>query len=126
FMNLRSRQSYHPFVMVAFYLQFLPEEISAAIPRSTRHEWQHKPVTELFGYDWYCQNQRLFQTLHQIAISQKLQKINKALLRIIAVQRFIKKYNLLMRNRFSCVNNVVLYNIGKAGKQIGLTFCLKL
>lgn len=47
-MTPQSRQSYHPFVMVAFYLQFLPEEILGAIPRSTRHEWQHKPVTQLF------------------------------------------------------------------------------
>lgn len=124
-MNLRSRQSYHPFVMVAFYLQFLPEEILAVIPRSTRHEWQHKPVAELFGYHWYCQNQHLFQTLQEIATSKKLQKINKALLRIIAVQRFMHKHKLLIRSRFSGVKEVVLNNIEKAGKQIGFNFCLK-
>ncbi|MBX3238932.1 MAG: hypothetical protein KIT80_09140 [Chitinophagaceae bacterium] len=125
-MNPRAKKSYHPFVMVAFYLQFLPEEILAAIPRSTRHEWQHKPVTVLFGYDWYCQNRHLFQTLQEIAVSRKLQKINKALLRIIAIQRFVHKYKLLMQSRLSGVNEVVLSNIAKAGKQIGFNFCLKL
>lgn len=125
-MHLHSRQSYHPFVMVAFYLQLLPEEISAAIPRSTRHEWQHKPVTELFGYHWYCQNRHIFQTLQEIVVSKKLLKINKALLHIIALQRFIHKYKLLMRSRLSNVNAIVLNNIAKAGKQIGFGFCLKL
>lgn len=125
-MTPRPRQSYHPFVMVAFYLQFLPEELLAVIPRSTRHEWQHKPVAALFGYHWYCQNQHLFQTLQEIAISRKLQRINKALLRIIAIQRFMHTYRLLMRSRLSAVNTVVLNNIEKAGKQIGFSFCLKL
>lgn len=125
-MHSRLRQSYHPFVMVAFYLQFLPEKIAAAIPRSTRHEWKHKPAAELFGYHWYCQNQHLFQTLQEIAISRKLQKINKALLHIIAIQRFMHKYELLMRSRASRVNEVVVNNIAKAGKQIGFSFCLKL
>ncbi|MFT3947195.1 MAG: hypothetical protein QM763_09500 [Agriterribacter sp.] len=125
-MHLRSRQSYHPFVMVAFYLQFLPEDISAAIPRSTRHEWQHKPVSELFGYDWYCRNLHLFHTLQEIAASSKLQKINMALLRIIAIQRFMHKYKLLMQSRLSAVNTVVLSNIAKAAKQTGFSFCLKL
>ncbi|MFT3945717.1 MAG: hypothetical protein QM763_01990 [Agriterribacter sp.] len=125
-MHLRPRQSYHPFVMVAFYLQFLPEDILAVIPRSTRHEWQHKPVSELFGYDWYCRNLHLFHTLQEIAASSKLQKINLALLRIIALQRFMHKYKLLMRSKLSAVHTVVLNNIAKAVKQTGFSLCLKL
>lgn len=125
-MHLRSRQSYHPFVMVAFYLHLLPDEIMCHIPRSTKHDWHSRSPASLFGYDWYCRNKHLFDTLHEIAVSKKLLNINKALLRIIALQRFIHKYKLLMRSRLSAVNTVVLDNIEKAGKQIGLSFCLKL
>ncbi len=111
---------------LAFYLHLLPDEIMCHIPRSTKHDWDSRSPASLFGYDWYCRNKHLFDTLHEIAVSKKLLKINKALLRIIALQRFIHKYKLLMRGRLSNVNAVVLNNIAKAGKQIGFGFCLKL
>src|SRR5688572_20641287 len=45
-MQIRAKQSYHPFVVVAFYLHILSEKLLSQIPRSTRYEWQHKPVME--------------------------------------------------------------------------------
>ena len=89
-MIIRTKQSYHPFNVVAFYLHILPDKLLTQIPRSTLYDWQHKSVIELFGYDWYCQNQHLFTTLQEVAISKQLLKVNRALLRIIAIQRFLQ------------------------------------
>lgn len=122
----RPRQSYHPFVIVAFYLHILPAQLLSQIPRSTRHDWLSKPVTELFGYEWYCQNQHFFKTLQEVATTRKLLKINKALLRIIAIQRFIKEYRSHIHSSFSNVNVVILNNIHKVSELLGCSFCLKL
>ena len=88
----RPKQTYHPFVLVAFFLDILPAEVIAVIPRSTLYDWKHKQVNELVGYDWYCGQQHLFTTLQAVATSRQLLRINRALLRVIALQRFIKKY----------------------------------
>lgn len=125
-MKTRTKQSYHPFVVIAFYLHILPEKLMAQIPRSTLYEWQHKPVMELFGYDWYCQNQHLFNTLQQVAISKQLLQVNRALLRIIAIQRFLQKYKSQIRNKvLNCADTVVL-NINKTRVALGLNKTLKL
>jgi hypothetical protein len=98
-MKIRRKQSYHPFVVVAFYLHILPEKLLSQIPGSTQYEWQHKPVMELFGYDWYCQNQHLFHTLQEVATSHRLLQINKALLRILAIQCFLQRHKSHVRHK---------------------------
>ena len=84
-----SKASYHPYLLVAFYLNCLPENILQIIPRSTRFDWHHRKIQDSFGYDWFVGNKDLFQTLQLIALNKKLLKINKAFLRIIAIKRFM-------------------------------------
>lgn len=125
-MQLRTKQSYHPFVVVAFYLHILPEKLLLQISRSTRHEWEHKSVTNLFGYDWYCNNQHCFDTLKNISANKRLLQVNKALLRIIAIQQFIKVYKTHINHKIFNAATTVLQNIHKTKEVLGLPLTLKL
>jgi putative transposase len=125
-MKIRPKQSYHPFVVVAFYLLILPEKLLCKIPRSTQYEWQHKPVMELFGYDWYCQNQHLFTTLQEVAASKRLLQVNRTLLRIIAIQRFLQKHQSHIRHKIFNAANTAVQNIRKSQEVLGLNMTLKL
>lgn len=125
-MNIRPKQSYHPFVVVAFYLHILPEKLLLQIPRTTRHEWKHKTVNNLFGYDWYCENQQLFDTLKEVATSKRLFQVNRALLRIIAIQRFLQLYKSHISHRIFNAAGVALHNIHKTRDIFGLALTLKL
>lgn len=124
-MQARTKQSYHPYILVAFYLRILPEAILLAIPRSTRYDWEHKPVTELFGYDWYSQNQHLFHTLQQVATCKKLLKVNKALLRIIAIRRFLQHHHTHIRYKLFNAASTVINNIQKVRDTLGIRITLK-
>jgi len=125
-MHIRPKQSYHPFVAVAFYLRILPDRLLVKIPRSTRYEWQHKQVTDLFGYDWYCQNQHLFQTLQEVAVSSRLLQVNRALLRVIAIQQFFKKYTTQIRLKTFNAAATAVATIQKIREVIGPGYTLKL
>ena len=125
-MIIRTKQSYHPFIVVAFYLRILPDKLLTQIPRSTLYEWQHKSVIELFGYDWYCQNQHYFDTLQKVAASSQLLKVNRALLRIIAIQRFLKKHQSHIRQMIFNAAGTALNNIWKSQEVLGLNMTLKL
>src|SRR5450432_2741342 len=85
-----TKTSYHPYLLVAFYLNCLPNNILQIIPRSTRYDWSQRDIQDSFGYDWFLENKDLFHTLEMVAINKKLLKINKALLRIIAIILFMK------------------------------------
>ena len=100
-------------MLAAFYLNFLPDDLVCAIPRSTIHDWKNRNTEELFGYRWCTQQQLLFQTLQQVALDKKLIKINLALLPVIAVQRFIKKYKSQVQNKLFNAARVVVSNIEK-------------
>ncbi|KYP13817.1 hypothetical protein [Flavihumibacter sp. CACIAM 22H1] len=97
----------------------------ARIPRSTLHDWKHKIVTELMGYDWYCEQQPYFTTLQAIAINQRLMLWNRALLRLIALRRFMKKCPTQMENRLFHAAEVVVHTIQKIQAVAGLNFTLK-
>ena len=125
-MKTRPKQSYHPFVVVAFYLHILPDKLLYQIPRSTRYEWQHKSVIELFGYDWYYQNQHLFNTLREVAASNRLLQVNRALLRIIAIQRFLQLHQSHISHKIFNAAGTVLINIKKTQEVLGLMLTLKL
>ena len=84
-----SKASYHPYLLVAFYLNCLPENILQIIPRSTRFDWHHRKIQDSIDCDWFIGNKDLFQTLQLIAINKKLLIINKVFLRIIALKRFM-------------------------------------
>jgi putative transposase len=119
------KTSYHPAITVAFYLNCLPTELLQHIPRSTRFDWQHKDKSTYFGYDWFCQNQDLFQTLRKISSNKKLLQINKALIRVIALKRFITTYATGIKNNLFSVSQTILFNIIKVNSTLGLTKTLR-
>ena len=114
-----------PFVTVAFYLSVLPEPLLNKIPRFTRYEWEHKSINSLFGYDWYCQNKHLFDTLQTIALDKKLVHVNKSLLRIIALKQFLKKYSNQIKHKIFNTAGTALANINKTSRVLGLAITLK-
>ena len=119
------KTSYHPAITVAFYLNCLPPELSQHIPRSTRFDWQHKDKSTYFGYEWFCQNQQLFQTLKQVSTNKKLLQINRTLIRVIAIKRFITNHAASIRHKLFSVTQTILCNIGKASPVFGLTKTLR-
>jgi hypothetical protein len=52
-MQQHTKTSYHPYLLVAFYLNCLPKNILQIIPRSTRFDWNHRDIQDSFGYDWF-------------------------------------------------------------------------
>src|SRR5258708_19468640 len=91
-MLVRPKTSYHPYLLVAFYLNCLPADLLQRIPRSTRHEWTHKDQVALYGYDWYNENRPLFDTIREVTASKQLLDINRALLCFLALKRFLLTY----------------------------------
>ncbi len=119
------KTSYHPAITIAFYLNCLPPELSQYIPRSTRFDWQHKDKSTCFGYEWFCQNQQLFNTLKQVSSNKRLLQINKALIRIIAIKRFITRYASFVKHKMFSITQTILINIVKTTTVFGLTKTLR-
>ena len=119
------KTSYHPAITVAFYLNCLPEDLLEYVPRSTRFDWQHKDKSTCFGYDWFCQNHQLFETLRQVSSNKKLLQINKALIRVIAIKHFITGHTGCIKNKRLSVTQTILINISKVTKVIGLPKTLR-
>jgi hypothetical protein len=124
-MSLRTKTSYHPHLLIAFYLQCLPPDWLQRIPRSTRHEWSNKDLTVLYGYDWAMQHQQLFDTLREVSTSRRLLRINTALLRLIALKRFIDRHYTRLKENIPPVRDVVLNNIQKTVGILSLKTTLK-
>jgi hypothetical protein len=120
------KTSYHPSIVIAFYFNCLPNDLIQKIPRSTKHDWLHKNISACFGYDWYCYNQHLFFTLKEVANNKKLLQINRALLRMIALQQFVKKYAAQIHEKIYNAASVVISNIKKVQDVVGLFLTLKL
>jgi hypothetical protein len=64
-----TKTCYNPYLLVAFYLNCLPENILQFIPRSTKYYWYKREIKNSFGYDWFLKNKDLFHTLHFKQIS---------------------------------------------------------
>jgi putative transposase len=120
------KTSYHTAITVAFYLNCLPPELSQYIPRSTRFDWQHKDKSTYFGHEWFCQNQQLFQTLRQVSTNKRLLQINKTLIRVIAIKRFITIHAASIKNKLFSITQTVLFNITKVNAVFNLTKTLRL
>ena len=119
------KSSYHPAVMVAFYLNCLPPDLLKRIPRSTKHDWHHKDLNTQFGHDWFCSNHQLFSTLQQVAGNKKLLHINRALIRIVAIRGFIIKYTACIKRGLFKIPRVITSNIAKVSAVLGLRRSLK-
>jgi transposase InsO family protein len=125
-MTPRPKTSYHPFLLIACYLNCLPSDIAQHIPRSTRHGWLHKEQDTLFGYDWYQQNKHLFDTLKHVVSNKRLLQVNKALIRVLALQRFMQTYADRIKQNVFEINDTILNNLHKVNSVIGLRTTLKL
>src|SRR6266700_506057 len=119
------KTSYHPSIVVAFYLDCLPHELVQCLPRSTRYDWKHKNLPSQFGYDWFCRNQQLFCTLQQISTHNKLLLFNRALLRIIAIKKFITTYAAWAKDHLFQVPQTIIANISKVVPFLGLLKTLR-
>jgi len=124
-MLTRPKSAYHPFILIAFYLKCLPPHVLDPIPRSTRHDWQHRDTAAFYGHDWYLQNIHLLNTLQQVAASKRLLQINKAMIRIFALQRFMQVHCARIRENVYDINTVVLNNLAKISAVLGLSATLK-
>ncbi len=120
-----AKTSYHPYILIAFYLKCLPEHILQSIPRSTKYDWQHRDIQNYFGYDWYIENKDVFHTLEMVAINKSLLRINRALLRIIALKRFIIKHKDAIKAGRLIVKAVLVNHIVKVSGVIGFRKTLK-
>src|ERR1019366_2286042 len=120
-----TKTCYHPYLLVAFYLNCLPENILQFIPRSTKYDWDKREIQNSFGYDWFLENKDLFHTLQLVAINMNLLKINKAFLRIIAIKRFMIINMAGIKAGRKLLKTVVINNIQKAAVTIGVRQNLK-
>ena len=119
----RTKLIYHPYLIIAFHLHCLPDELLTRIPRSTQFDWSRKELKTAFGFDWASSQQQLFDTLQQVAASQRLLRFNIALLRIIAIRRFLQRHAARLTSK--AIQRVVLTNIEKVCTVIRLPVALK-
>jgi putative transposase len=124
-MNPRPKTCYHPYLLVAFHLHCLPADLITLIPRSTQYDWSHKDQAALFGYEWYFQNRYLFNTLQEVAGNRRLLQVNRAFIRIIALNRFISRNTHRVRENIVQINKVLLNNVLKIGHVFGIKTTLK-
>jgi putative transposase len=123
--QIRPKTCYHPFVLIAFHLNCLPDNLLQAIPRSTRFDWVHRDIQESFGFGWYQENKNLFLTLELISQNKKLLKINRALLRILALKAFLKNHAAAIAAGLGSIRMTAAGNILKLSHLIGLRKALK-
>jgi putative transposase len=122
-MSPRTKLTYHPYLIIAFHLHCLPNELRLRIPRSTRFDWSQKELKTAFGFEWASRQESLFDTLQQVACSQRLLQVNIALLRIIAVKRFLHQH--VSKSSSKAVQQVISGTIEKVCKVIPLSVVLK-
>lgn len=121
-----SKRSYHPFILIAYYLNFLPIELLQSIPNSTRYDWKHKDLNALFGTQYFNDNKELFKTLEAVAQHQKLQKTIRVLLQVIAFTRFIKTYHERLKVNLQNIQQVAVWHIKKINTHLPLHTIFKL
>ena len=124
--NSITKRSYHPSILIAFHLNFLPEKLSAALPRSTRSDWMQKEQQLQFGYDWFMDNKDRFATLQCVAANEHLLKVNKALIKVIALIKFICINKQRLKDNIGSASEVVLSHIEKLKPIFGLQKCLRM
>ena len=121
----RPKTCYHPFVLIAFHLNCLPDNLLRAIPRSTQFDWIHRDIQDSFGYGWFQENKHLFYTLQLVSQNKKLLKINTALLRVIAIKAFIKGNSAGIAAGLATVKMTATSNILKVTRVFGLRKTLR-
>ena len=122
----RPKTSYHPFILLAFYLKCLPDNLLGSIPKSTRFDWGQRNFQDSFGFCWYQDNKDMFLTIELISQHKRLLKINKALLRVIAIRSFLKRHSATLAAAGSAwIKIAVAGNIHKVAQVLGLKRALR-
>jgi putative transposase len=115
---------YHPHLIAGYFLKILPPNLLQQIPRSTQYDWKKKQEKNMFGNDWSDKNKERLKTLQLIHNNDSLLKINNALLKIIAVKKYIAKYALRIKDGIGKADATVLTHIKKAASILGLNTTL--
>ena len=114
------KRQYHPFIPFAFHLRILPEKATQQVPRSTRHYWSKKDLQQLAGYEFAIQQQDVLHTLAVIASNKHLITVNKALIKIIAISRYINKNAQSIRSGRTHIVNCFINQVNRISKVMGL------
>jgi hypothetical protein len=85
----------------------------------------NKDQAALYGYDFYRENQQIFDTLREVAASKQLLRINRALLRVIALKKFMDLYQDRIKGNIFRINEVVLNTLHKVSEVVGCKNVLK-
>jgi putative transposase len=104
------KQSYHPAIILCYYLKLLPNELLIQIPTSTLYDWSTKEHGYSFGEEWYEHNKSLFNTITQALKIQQLLKKNQLLIKLLALNRFIASNKSAIR---FCENKVSAFLVKK-------------
>jgi putative transposase len=120
---MRSRNRYHPIVPFAFSC-INPIEACSSVPRSTQHYWKQRNKKALFNAGLIDQHE-LFATLKAVAHNRHLLACNRAVLRCIAISRFVQTHVHEIKRKAQNAIQVVLHNISKAASITGHATALK-
>jgi hypothetical protein len=93
----RGRKQYHPVVPLAFGLALLPPDVYRQVPRSTRHDWRIRQAKQLFGQELVTQQQKLAEVCSALTTNNWLLRVNKTLIRILAIRKFIQTHAAAIR-----------------------------
>lgn len=115
---------YHPNFIAGYFLNLLPVDLLKQVPRSTRHDWNAKRDKLMFGSCWNCNNRQHMETLALINSNETLLAVNKALIKVIAIKKYMGKHITRIKDGISKANKTVLAHIKKAATVLGLNTTL--
>ena len=78
----------------------------------------------MFGAGWGEKNTEKFKILELINSNQSLLKINSALIKIIAIKKYIAKYDRRLKDCVGKADKIVLTHIKKVSEVFGLNAAL--
>jgi putative transposase len=119
------KRQYHPYIPLAFHLQILPQQALLQIPRSTKYYWRKKELHSLSGAEYANSQDEFLNTLSLIARNKQLLSANKALLKVIALIKFVIKYKGAIKAGRSAINSCLLSKVKDISSVIGFHKTLK-
>lgn len=117
------KRSYHPFIHIAFHLNFLSDVLQTQLPCSTHSDWKNRDRAAQFGYEFFQNNKLLFQTLETVANSNKLQTTVRVLTKLIALKRFIIFHKGCIKTKVGNSSIVIVNAIEKLKPFLSISKC---
>ena len=114
------KRQYHPYIPLAFHMRMLPEKLTQQLPRSTKHYWHKKDLQQLTGYEFAIEQQDTLNTLSVIASNKHLLTVNKVLIKIIALSRYISKNAHGIRSGRTSIVNCFIKQVNSISPVMGL------